>query len=121
VCKRLIRLIVAYDMVHWYVRYNSHGLTIWVNFMVCVCVGGGGGGGFGSIGFMIKMQSFPIDCHYTTDVISDVGHPRSDSVVPLVLCMVCYVMAGAPVLYYRFLGTVSTLLRMGNISSRPYC
>jgi hypothetical protein len=26
--------------------------------------------------------------YYRTDIISGVGHPRSDSVVPLVLCMV---------------------------------
>jgi hypothetical protein len=39
-------------MVHRYVRYNDHGLTIWVSFMVnvCVCVGGGGGGGGGAFG-----------------------------------------------------------------------
>jgi hypothetical protein len=29
-------------------------------------------------------------------------------------------MAGALALYYRSLGTAPTLLRMGNISSRPY-
>ena len=29
-------------------------------------------------------------------------------------------MAGALTLYYRSLGTVSTLLREGNISGRPY-
>jgi hypothetical protein len=28
--------------------------------------------------------------HYRTDIISGVGHPRSDSVVLLVLCMVVY-------------------------------
>jgi hypothetical protein len=28
------------------------------------------------------------DNHYKTYIISNVGHPRSDSVVPLVLCMV---------------------------------
>jgi hypothetical protein len=26
--------------------------------------------------------------HYRMDIISGVGHPRSDSVVPLMLCMV---------------------------------
>jgi hypothetical protein len=35
------------------------------------------------------------------------------------LRMVCYVMAGALALSYRSLGTVSTLLKMGNISGRP--
>jgi hypothetical protein len=49
-----------------------------------------------------------------------VGHSRSDSIVLLMLCMVCCVMAGVLVLYYRSLRTVPTLLRMGNISGRPY-
>jgi hypothetical protein len=49
-----------------------------------------------------------------------VGHSRSDSIVPLMLCMICCAMAGALVLYYRSLGTTSTLLRRGNISGRPY-
>jgi hypothetical protein len=89
-----------------------NGLTLW-----SAC----GGGGFGSNGFVTKMQPFPIDGHYRTDVISSVGHPRSDSVVSLVLYMVCCAMVGAPALYYRFLEIVSTLLRKGNISSRPYC
>jgi hypothetical protein len=55
------------------------------------------------------------------DVISGVGHPRLDSVVPLVLCMVQCAMVEALVLYYRSLETTSTLLRRGNISGRPYC
>jgi hypothetical protein len=62
-----------------------------------------------------------MDCHYKTDVISSVGHPRSESVVPLVLRTVRCTMAGVPVLYYRSLGTASTLLKMGNISSKLYC
>jgi hypothetical protein len=45
-------------------------------------------GGFGSNGFVTKMQPFPMDDHYRTDIINGVGHPRSDSVVLLVLCMV---------------------------------
>jgi hypothetical protein len=28
--------------------------------------------------------------HYRTDIISGIGHSRSESVVPLVLCMVAY-------------------------------
>jgi hypothetical protein len=44
--------------------------------------------GFGFNGFMTKVQPFLIDGYYRTDIISDVGHPRSDSVVSLVLCMV---------------------------------
>jgi hypothetical protein len=49
---------------------------------MCVCEG------FGSNGFMTKVQSFPMDGHFRTDIISDVGHSRSDSVVQLVLCKV---------------------------------
>jgi hypothetical protein len=37
------------------------------------------------------MQPFPMDGHYRTDVISDVGHPGLNSVVSLVLCTVCFV------------------------------
>jgi hypothetical protein len=63
------------------------------------------------------MQPFPMDGHYRMDVISGVGHPRSDLVVPLVLRTVCFhAMTGAPALYYRSLGTASTLLRRVNIS-----
>jgi hypothetical protein len=70
-------------MVHRYMWYNGHGLTIQVNIMVkCVCVG------FGSNGFVTKMQSFPMDGHYRTDIISNVGHLRSNSVISLVLCTV---------------------------------
>ena len=70
-------------MVHQYVRYNDHGLIIRVNFMVkCVCVG------FRSNGFVTKTQPFPMDGHYRTDITSGVGHPRSNSVMPLMLCMV---------------------------------
>jgi hypothetical protein len=50
-----------------------------------------------------------------------VGHLRSDSIVPLILRTICCAMAGALALYYRSLGTVSTLLRWGNISGKPYC
>jgi hypothetical protein len=48
-----------------------------------------------------------------------VGHLESDSIMPLMLLMVCCTMAGALTLYYRSLGTSSTLLRMCNISGRP--
>jgi hypothetical protein len=50
-----------------------------------------------------------------------VGHSRSDSIMPLMLCTVCCVMVRALELYYRFLGTTSALLRRDNISGRPYC
>ena len=32
--------------------------------------------------------------HYRMDIISDVGHSRSDSVIPFVLCMVTYNIRG---------------------------
>jgi hypothetical protein len=103
-------------MVHRYVRYNGHGLTIRVSFMVNVCVCGG----FGSNGFVTNDVTIS-NGYYRTDVISGVGHPRLDSIVPLMLRTVRCAMAGAPTLYYRFFGIASTLLRMGNISGRPYC
>jgi hypothetical protein len=43
---------------------------------------------FGSNGFVTKMQPFPMDSHYKTYIISDVGHLRSDSDMPLMLCMI---------------------------------
>jgi hypothetical protein len=69
-----------------------YGLALW---SMCVC---GGGGGIGSNGFVIRMQPFPIDGYYKTDIISVVGHLRSDSLVPLVLCTVCCSMTRAPAL-----------------------
>jgi hypothetical protein len=48
-----------------------------------------------------------------------VGHSGLDQIVPLMLRTVCYAMSGALALYYRSLGTASTLLRKGNISGRP--
>jgi hypothetical protein len=47
------------------------------------------------------------------------GHSRSDSIVPLMLCTVCCSMDGALTLYYRSLGIAPTLLRSVNISSKP--
>jgi hypothetical protein len=41
--------------------------------------------GFGSNGFVTKVQPFPMVGHY---IISSVGHLRSDSIMPLVLCTV---------------------------------
>jgi hypothetical protein len=41
--------------------------------------------GFESNGFVTKVQTFPMDDHYKMDIISGVGHLRSDSVMPLVL------------------------------------
>jgi hypothetical protein len=48
-----------------------------------------------------------------------VGHSGSDPIILLVLCTVCCARAGVLALYYRSLGTASTLLRRGNISGRP--
>jgi hypothetical protein len=64
-----------------------------------------------------------MDGHYRTDIISDVGYSRLDLTVPLVLRTVQYAMAGALALalYYRSFETASTLLRICNISDRPYC
>jgi hypothetical protein len=44
--------------------------------------------GFGSIGFVIKVQPFPMNDHYRKDIISGVDYLRSDSVMQLVLCTV---------------------------------
>jgi hypothetical protein len=46
------------------------------------------------------------------------GHSGSDLIVLLMLHMVCCTIAGMLALYYRSLGTTSTLLRRGNISGR---
>ena len=51
-------------------------------------------------------------------LLGGVGHLRSNSTVPLMLCMVCYEMTRALTLYYRSLGTAPTLLRRGNISGK---
>jgi hypothetical protein len=44
--------------------------------------------GFRFNGFVTKTQSFSMDGHNRTNIISGVGHPRSDSIVMLVLCTV---------------------------------
>ena len=55
-----------------------------------------------------------------TSLVS-VGHLGSDLIVPLILRTVCFrAMIGALTLYYKSLGTASTLLRRGKISGRPY-
>jgi hypothetical protein len=57
--------------------------TIHVNFMVkCVCYMGLGSNGC----FMISITL--MGGQYRMNIISGVGHPRSNSVVPLVLCTV---------------------------------
>jgi hypothetical protein len=49
-----------------------------------------------------------------------VGYSRSDLVLPLMLCTVYCAMVGTLVLYYKYLRTGPTLLRMGNILGRLY-
>jgi hypothetical protein len=88
---------------------NGHGLTIHVSFMVKhVCYTGLWIHWFCDHGTIIPNTSVTIG---RTSLVS-VGHSRLDSIVPLMLRMVCCVMAGALVLYYRSLGIASTLLRM---------
>jgi hypothetical protein len=73
------------------------------------------GGGFGSNGFVTNTHTFPMDGKYRTYVISDMGHSWSDLIVQLVLRTVCCAIARTLTLYYKALGTTSTLLRIGNI------
>jgi hypothetical protein len=63
---------------------NGHGLTIRVNFVVNVCVSVG----FEFNGFVIKAQSFPMDGHTRTNIISNVGHLSLDLVMSQVLCLI---------------------------------
>jgi hypothetical protein len=75
----------SYDMIHPYVRDNSHELTIYVNSMVkCVCYMG-----LGSNDYFITGATL-IGGHYRMDIISGVGHSKSDSIVLLMLCTVAY-------------------------------
>jgi hypothetical protein len=53
------------------------------------------------------------------NIISGVGHSRSDSVVLLVFCIIAYNGWGTKIVL-QSLGTVPTLLKMGNILGRPY-
>jgi hypothetical protein len=97
---------------------NGHGLTIHVSFMVkCVCYMGLWIYWFHNPGATIPNGSVSIG---QTSLVG-MGHLRSDSIVSLMLHTVCYAITGALTLYYRPLGTTSTLLRRGNILGRPYC
>jgi hypothetical protein len=49
--------------------------------------------GLGSIGCFVIGVAL-MGRHYRTDIISGVGHPRPDLVVPLVLCTVAYKIRG---------------------------
>jgi hypothetical protein len=96
----------------------GHGLTIHVNFMVkYVCYTGLWIHWFHDLGAIISNDS--VTTRRTSLV--GVGHLRSDLIVPLMLCMVCYAMAGVLALYYRSIRTASTLLRKENILGRLYC
>jgi hypothetical protein len=102
-------------MVHRYILYNGHGLTIRVNFIVkCVW------GGFGSNDFVTKTQPFPMDAHCRTDIISGVGPLEVGLDCAASIMYGSRAMAWAPALYYRSLGIASTLLRRDDISGRPY-
>jgi hypothetical protein len=76
--------------------------------------------GFGSIGFVTLVQPFPNGL-LTIGWMSLVsgGYSRSNSIVPLMLRMVCCAMAKALAIYYRSIKTAPTLLRRGNISGSP--
>jgi hypothetical protein len=72
-------------MVHRYVQDNGYGLTIYVNLLVkCVC--------YMDLGFngCFMAGATLMGSHYRMKIITGVGHPMSDSVVPLVLCTVAY-------------------------------
>jgi hypothetical protein len=104
----------------WYISTcdsNGHGLTIHVSFMVkCVYYTGLWIHWFCDPGATILNGSVTIG---RTSLVG-VNHSRSNSIVPLMLCTVCCGMAGALALYYRSLGTASTILRRGSISGRAY-
>jgi hypothetical protein len=71
---------------------NGHRLIIQINFMVkCVYMN------FGSSGFMTRCNHSLMNGHYRTYIISSVGHPRLDSVMPLMLYTVVYNIWGTSV------------------------
>ena len=76
----------------WYVWDNDHVLTIHISFMVkCVCYVE-----FGSNGCFIAGAAL-MGGDYRMDIISGVIHPRSNSVVSLVSCMVEYNIRGTSI------------------------
>jgi hypothetical protein len=95
---------------------NGHGLTIHVSFMVNVCYTRLWIHWFRDPGTTIPNCSVTVGW---TSLVG-VGHSRSDSIVPLMLRTVCCAMVGALTLYYRSIGTTSTLLRRGSILGRLY-
>jgi hypothetical protein len=104
-------------MVHRYVQYEQPwayyiNYVLWSN--VCV-IWGLWIHWFHDLSLTILNGSVTIG----RTLLVGVGHSRLDSIVLLMLRMVCCAIAGALVLYYRSLGTAPTLLKMGNISGRP--
>jgi hypothetical protein len=61
-----------------------------------------------------------MDGHYGMDIINGVCHSKSNLVMPLVLCIVACNDWGIGIVL-QVPETTPTLLRMGNISGRPYC
>jgi hypothetical protein len=97
---------------------NGHGLTIYVSSLVKrVCYTKFWIHWFHDPSATIPNGSVTIG----RKSLVGVGHSRSDLIVPLMLRTVYCAMAGALTLYYKSLRIASTLLRMSNISSRPYC
>jgi hypothetical protein len=77
--------VIANTIFGTTMRDNSHGLTIYVNFMVkYVCYMSLECNG------CFMADAALTGSHYKTNIISGVDHPRSGLVVPLVLCMVAY-------------------------------
>jgi hypothetical protein len=75
---------------------------------------------FGSNGFLTKVQPFPMDGHYRIDIISSVGHPRSDLVVPLVLCTVACNDWGTGIVLQIPRDNTKPVENWMKISGRPY-
>ena len=96
---------------------NSHGLTIYVSFMVkCVCYTRLWIYWFRDYGATIPNSTVTIG----RTSLAGVGHSRPDPIMPLMLCSVFFhAMAGALALYYMSLEIASTLLRRGKISGKP--
>jgi hypothetical protein len=112
---QLLRCIVRHSTSLCAV-WMAMGLLYRLNIMVkCVCYTGLWIHWFRDHGATIPNGSVTIG---QTSLVG-VGHPRSDSVVPLALHTVCYAMAESLAMNYRSLGTTPTLLIRGNISGRP--
>ena len=72
-------------MVRWYMRYNNHELTIPTLWLGQMCV-------IGALDLIVVFLAGAAltGSHYRMDIISSVGHPRLNLVVPLVFCTVAY-------------------------------